>query len=319
MRPSVSAPPWCAAVFTSRERADVVLQAVQAIHRAATQPTLVDVMVNGNRALADELCRVLAQQPHAPALAPLRVWSIALGDKAHAWNEYVHGVWPGARQTFFVDGYARVAPDALGLLAAALRQRPEALAASGVPSVGRSARGLRLQMLRDGGLHGNLFALPEHGMSLLRSRNFRLPVGLYRTDATIGAALSFGMDPQRHPWSPKTFLAVVGEATWSVPATPWWRPAVLAAQLKRRRRQAQGDLENRAVSHFLATLRQPPESLPPTAAQLVEEWAVQRPEELDRLLHRSILRRQALRALAAAPSISAQDSAPQLVWGGSAL
>jgi hypothetical protein len=42
----------------------------------------------------------------------LRIWSITVGDKAFAWNEYLHRIWPASAMTFFIDGYAEVRSDA---------------------------------------------------------------------------------------------------------------------------------------------------------------------------------------------------------------
>jgi hypothetical protein len=78
----------------------------------------------------------------------LRIWSIPLGDKANAWNQYIHHLWAGQELVFFIDGYVRLNSDAIELLGGAVQSDPQALGGSGVPTVGRSARALRHRFWR---------------------------------------------------------------------------------------------------------------------------------------------------------------------------
>lgn len=276
-------PDWNVAMVLHRESTSDTLKALQAILRACSRPIRVDLLVNGQPALAAALQQQLEANPLPQVPLHVNVWSMAFGDKAHAWNEYIHGIWPGAGHAFFVDGYARVRPDSMGRLAGALSDG-QALAASGVPTVGHGAAALTRQMLSEGGLHGNLFVVSGATMGRLREMRFRLPLGLYRTDATLGAALSFGLEPGLGRWEPQRHIRVVAEATWDIDQPPWWRAAALSAQWKRRERQAQGRLENRAVRYCFAERGQAIGSLPKTAPELVKQWANERPEEWRRLL-----------------------------------
>ncbi len=95
------------------------------------------MLVNGNPALGQDMAAWISAS--SAMEASVRVWSIARGDKAHAWNEYVHRIRPQGRTAFFLDGYAQARPDALSLLAASLAQEAETLGAPRVPSIGRSA------------------------------------------------------------------------------------------------------------------------------------------------------------------------------------
>jgi hypothetical protein len=54
---------------------------------------------------------------------------IALGDKANAWNVYVHEVAPEAEVHFFIDGDVRIRPASFRRLCQALRTQPHAHAA----------------------------------------------------------------------------------------------------------------------------------------------------------------------------------------------
>jgi hypothetical protein len=306
---------WGVALIASRESVDVLLGTIEALRQAAFEPTLIDVVINGNPALARALSDALAAaEPAAQAPLPVRVWSIALGDKSHAWNEYVHRIWPAAQHAVFVDGYVRVAADSLRRLQHMASATPQALGVAAVPSCGPSAPALRQAMLQHGGLHGNLYALPARTMEALRARGVRLPVGLYRGDGVLGAVLSFGMDPACNPWSPKQYIAVAADATWSLAAEADGSISRLKTWIKRRMRQAQGDLENRAVSDLFARQHKPPESLPATVVELVRTWVQSRPADFARLVRFSPLRRMAWRKLSTQRFPPPQDTVPRLVW-----
>lgn len=273
---------WAVAIFTSREAPDVVLEAVVAATQAASVPTVIDVLVNGNPRLADAVARrCVAEVCSAGVRARIRVWHIELGDKAHCWNEYVSRLWPGAEATFFVDGYVRVKPNALEALVRAMGSHGYTLAASGVPTVGRSAHAIRIEMSREGGIHGNLFALKRSTMDALREKGFKLPLGIYRTDPTLAAALAFGLDPSRHAWEPRQRIAVAYDATWDVETKHWWRWSDVRASLRRMDRQAQGELENKAVAQWLATCKRSPYEMPSTVLELVRWWSEEAPGVFD--------------------------------------
>lgn len=304
---------WSVAVLASREQPAELLNTVHALQVASTRPTVIDVLVNGNRQLASALSAALRGAGEPEQGAQTRVWFLPLGDKANTWNQYVHSVWPGGALTFFVDGYARVAPHALVLLERSLTDSGSALAATGIPSSGRSAARLKRLALREGYLHGNLFALRLTVMEELRARGIRLPLGLYGYDGLIGAMLAFGLDPSRHEWDLMQRIVVSPEVTWTHDEKKWWRIADLKAQILRIRKQALRHLVVRAVRNFLAIQRRPPEQLPRTMAELVIAWAIQRPDELRRLLLRSPLSGSALKELQKARDWSAADRPPELV------
>lgn len=236
LQPRVS---WSVAIFSSRETIGTLLATIQAAAKScADEPSIIDVIINGNRGLAETTQSVIkaALQLSLPSKR-VRVWHIPVPDKAHAWNQYLHDIWPRSEIAFFVDGYAQVMPDAFTAIADGLRVAPDALAATGVPSHGRSAKILREQLLKSGGIHGNLYALRGTVMTELRSRGYRLPLGIYRTDPTLGAAINFCLDPARHQWDPKRVL-VQPNATWHIPPRSW-RIEEIRTQWRRMLRQAQ--------------------------------------------------------------------------------
>ena len=302
-------PAWAVAIIASRESVETLASTVQAALAAAAPDAVIDVLVNGNPGLARQFAEWSTSVPGADRL---RVWSIPQGDKAHALNEYIHRIWPDGRLAFFLDGYARPRPDGLARLAASLASAPEAFGASGVPSSGRSAPALRTEMLRTNGFHGNMHAIPVHAMRALRELGFRLPLGLYRTDSLVGAVLKFGLDPARHGWEQQR-IVVDADATWDVPGQSDLTFKNIKAQFKRRLRQAQGDLENRAVRDHLALRGLPINRLPKTASELVLQWINAHPAEARQLYLKNPLRFSAVLKARAPKDWSATEDVPELI------
>jgi hypothetical protein len=264
---------WSVAIFSSRETLQTLSSSIDAILSATNETaSVVDVMVNGNRELANDVGRYIETlHPVGRARTRVRVWYVLVGDKAHAWNQYVHNVLSPSDIAFFVDGYAQVMPDALKLISDALSGTPNALAASGVPTVGRSSEMQTEVMLREGGIHGNLYALRGDFLARLRATGFQLPLGLYRTDGVLGAAISFALDPASNDWD-SSLIFVHPKATWKNRPLTWGSAADIRSHLKKVMRQAQGVLENRAVREHLAIQKKTPQSLPRTSAELVWSW-----------------------------------------------
>jgi hypothetical protein len=261
--------PRSVAIIASREDVATLSNCIASVIRACKgNAVVIDVLVNGNPQLAHDTVQTRLV---CPERCHLRIWSIQQGDKAHAWNEYVHRIWPRQGDAIFLDGYVEVCADAFDALDTALASAPEALGATGVPTSGRSAAQLRAQMLREGGFHGNLNVLRADVIHRLRTSGFRLPLGLYRTDSLTGALLMFGLDPATHTWD-KQRIAVVPGAAWNVRALGHLSYKNIISQWKRILRQAQGELENRAVREHLAVKRLPPNLLAPTSQELVNGW-----------------------------------------------
>lgn len=304
---------WAVAIIAARESVDTLVSTIEAALAAtAGRDALIDVLVNGNPELAGAMAAWADTSPCKGAR--IRVWSIAQGDKAHAWNEYLHRIWPAGHTAFFLDGYARPRSDGLAQLAASLAQAPDAFGATGVPTSGRSAPALRAAMLNGGGFHGNMHAIPAHAMAGLRAAGFRLPLGLYRTDSLIGSVLMFALDPTAYQWQPGRVI-VNGDATWDVPGQADLTIRNVVAQFKRRLRQAQGDLENRAQRDHLAVRCQPINGFPKTVRELVLSWIDAHPDEARRLYIKNPLRLRAARKMRAPQDWSAAERTPDLLYG----
>lgn len=264
---------WSVALFSSRESAEVLIKAIKAALRAGHETSMiVDVVVNGNRLLAEQINtqhQAILDEEHSNAV--LRIWCIDLADKANAWNEYIYRIRPNSETAFFVDGYVEVLPDAFSALERGIYRSEHYLAASGVPSMGRSAARLSEQMVRNGGIHGNLFAMKRSTLAALRASGFKLPLAIYRTDPTLGAALAFDLDPSNNEFD-NSHILVEPQASWSYTPLSIFKASHLLSHMKRAARQAQGDLENRAVRNHFAVLKSDLASLPATAQELVETW-----------------------------------------------
>jgi hypothetical protein len=308
---------WTVGIFSSRERPETLWSVVQAAKAACKRHSaVIDVLINGNAQLANAIASVAAERwESADQRVRLRVWSFAVADKSLVWNTYVHQMLPSSPVAFFLDGYAEVCPEALQVMADALNRDDRALAATGVPTMGPSARGLQQTLASEGGIHGNLYALKRSCVHQVREFNFRLPRGLYRTDPALGAAVCFNFDPRGNSWDSKR-IAVVREATWTYePPVPWkwqhWK-----SLSKRRMRQAQGVAENAAMRRLFSIERKPVGSLPDTAAQLVDDWRRAAPRDATRLFASNPLTWLACRRLASVPrdGASAVMIRPNLVF-----
>ena len=276
---------WSIAMFAHRESSEVLTQSIKALLMAVKSDSIIDVIVNGNEPLALQMVRLLDNLvlDDQSASVSLRIWHIAQGDKAHAWNQYLYGIWEGAEIAYFVDGYVRVHSLALTRISAALAHDHFALAATGVPSQGSSAARMKAQLLAENGLHGNLHALRGASIMTLIQRKFILPVGIYRTDSLIGAAIKYNLDPTKYGWEPKR-IKVVADASWDHTPLAIIKLSDLGIQFKRVIRQGQGVFENLAIRRHLSLDAKSLETLPETASDLARNWMQEYPLELLRTL-----------------------------------
>lgn len=273
---------------------------------------VVDVLINGNPSLAHALTKqaVNFRIQEGPVL---RIWSIAFGDKAHAWNEYMHTIWADESIVFFIDGYVRINPDAVSILGNAVSSNANVFGGSGVPTTGRNASKQRGIMLKEGGMQGNFCCMKGESIREFKRRQIRLPLGIYRTEVLISTLLAFGIDPQRKKWDAHRIL-VDPLASWTHDERNWWNYKHVYAQLKRIFRQARGRLENKAVRHHFVEQKLSPEQLPVTSNDLVMKWAAQAPREYRSLIMRSPLVLLAMRFFRRPRDFSASRHPPERLW-----
>ncbi len=305
---------WSVAIFAAREDVEALSSTIEATFEAVRgKSAIVDVIVNGNRQLSQSIIPYLKSKSELEGRnVTARIWDLAIRDKAHAWNQYVHIIWPGSEMAFFCDGYARPMPDALDFIAKGMTARPDALAGTAVPSQGHSAKSVRAQMMQGGGFQGSLHAIRGDVLRALRDRGFRVPLGLYRVDSLLGAVLRFGLDPMNNSWKSDR-IVVCPDATWAVRVALPWRFGDLKAQFNRMIRQARGHFENRAFREHMAIRKRSPETLPETSRNLVMWWLNECPVQAARLLFENPLGAIALFPFRHRADWSQKDVLPSLV------
>ncbi|MBB1075251.1 hypothetical protein HUU62_12610 [Rhodoferax sp. 4810] len=304
-------------IFACRESLPQLRQTLDAALRSAAACSVIHLLINGNPALASGLAGELNQRPtgvtkvgKSPAI---RVWSIPLGDKANAWNQYIHQLWAGEEIVFFVDGYVRLNTDAVDLLGNAVAANALALGGTGVPTMGRSAKALRENMIINTGFHGNFCCIKGDALRQMRDQQIRLPLGLYRTDSLMGAFLCYALDPGNHVWEDYR-IHVHPSATWQFDPARWWHIKDVQAHFKRYFLQIRGRLENAAFADHSAIRLRSPAELPATAQELVLEWAERCPHDFTRLAKHYWLMKPALASFQSARPGAAASPEPTQVW-----
>lgn len=240
----MSSPPsgWSAAIFGRNEAASIGA-CIAALARAAEGQALhLTILLNGTTDDSHRAACIALRQSGLPGSVHL----IAEADKANAFNQFVHHLRPPAETYFFVDAYARVAPNALRHLAQALRDHPTAQAAAAVPGDGRSAARLRAEMIRHPGLHGSLFALRSSFVARIAALGLALPVGMYRGDGLIGSFVLHDLDAVQGGWEGAR-IAVEPRASWAAPRLQPWRWQDWRRQWQRLIQQGRGRLQWEAI------------------------------------------------------------------------
>lgn len=313
--PAPSTVGWALAVFASRESAAALEATLRCAIAAATPGMVIDVLVNGNPELARRAVQEVA--PRLPAARPgirMRFWSIPLGDKSNAWNRYLHDIWSGEPLAFFIDGYVRLMPDALQRLGEAVLADGRVLGGSGRRHDGGGFDPDAGPAVRPGGFNGNLCCMKARAVAEIKRQGIRLPLGLYRGDAVIGALLLYDMDPVGTNWADHR-IVLHSHACYVTDVKHWWRWSDLKAAAKRLLRQAKGELENKAVRGHMTLRKRPPHLLAPTARQLVLQWAEEFPAEFRSVWLRSPLSYWAYRQLHSSPDAAATaDGGAKLLW-----
>jgi len=181
---------WPLAVFAHNEGTRLL----DALRSIDTPSVHAYVLANG---CTDATERVATE--YADATGRATVVSIALGDKANAWNVFVHERAPAADVYFFMDGDVTAEPGACEALARTLEAHPEANAAAAVPASGRS-RARQVSMVVDMRLAmGALYALRGTFVAQLRQAGTRIPVGYIGDDGWVTSMAKWDGDPAR-PW-----------------------------------------------------------------------------------------------------------------------
>lgn len=272
---------YAVAIFSSRETPQTLKKCLRASIRAlGANPSIIDLIINGNSDLSENLCLVLKDwqtSSRVPQNVTIRLWNKPAADKASAWNSYIHDIWPGTPVNFFLDGYVFPYPTTFEKMSEVLQSNEIHHAVSAVPTHGRSAATLRKQMTKTSGLHGNCHLLRGSVISEFRALGFRLPKGLYRVDSLIASTLKFNLDPSRFKWN-DSHIAVCFDASWDVEQNQKLMQLLLS-HVKRRLRQARGLVETTAIRQIFSKYRRPLSDIPGDRWTLIREWALKNPWE----------------------------------------
>lgn len=242
-------PEWQIAVFCQNERRRIAACLNSISTAIGSRSALITVIVNGS---TDDSAAV-AQAASARIGTPVQIFSIPHADKSNAINSFLHDrrLRADAGLYFFVDGYVIIDAGALEATAARLADCPDAVAATGVPSNGRSeARSAQRTVAVGGEMHGGLYALTSDFVRRMADGGIRLPVGLYRGDGLLGSMAAHDLDAMGKPWLNSRLVGVSG-ATYKIDVMSPFRLRDLRRQFRRTIRQMRGKLENAAVKQVI--------------------------------------------------------------------
>lgn len=180
--------PWPVAVFAHNEARNIIA-CLDSLQAAASHPLACHVLANACTDQTEALVR-----EYAADHSNVHLVSIALGDKANAWNVFVHEVASrNAAACFFIDGDVRAIPGSLDVMAQALAQHPQANGVSALPQSGRGVAAFQRDMLRDNGVAGNLYGLRGSFVERIRAQAIKMPIGTIGEDALMGAMLKWDL------------------------------------------------------------------------------------------------------------------------------
>jgi len=220
------------------------------------------VLINGCTDGTEGIVRGFASQDKR-----IHVIVIPVGDKANAWNHFVHEITPDCECAVFTDGDVRVRPGSLLAFAQCFSVRPEALALAGLPASGRNESSFRRKLIERREIAGNLYAIRGTTIKRLAAEGVRLPLGQFGEDGLVGTLLKCNLDPLK-PIRDELIAPCEG-AEFLFESLSVWRPADWRTYFNRnmryavRRWQAQM-LYSRLFSRGLA-------GLPKTVEELYEE------------------------------------------------
>ena len=168
-------------ILFAHNEATAILGSIQAVRQAGLHPTdTLTVLINGSTDQTLEL--VQAEALRDPRIHPV---NIGLGDKANAWDVYVHRLAdPKAEMHIFIDGDVRISAGALDAVEATMQANPTALVISTLPRGGRQSETWAARILAHHGMPGNFYAIPGPVFRRLQAQVW-LPVGFMGDDTLL--------------------------------------------------------------------------------------------------------------------------------------
>ena len=251
---------WSIAVFAHNEARNIAAT-IRSIDIAAAGASVdVVVLANGCQDRTVAVVRELAL-----ASIQLQVIEIPLGDKANAWNLYVHefaATHPvkAVAMHVFVDGDVRVEADALRALATAFDQVPKANAVGALPTTGRDREAWRRRMIANGTLAGGLYALRGDFVERIRLRKIHMPRGLIGEDWLVSLLAKSDLQPLSAIAISGERVVFANQAGFAFRSLSLLRPGDYRIYLRRLWRYSLRGVQFEMVFGWL--LHRPPESMP---------------------------------------------------------
>ncbi|MDO9468165.1 MAG: glycosyltransferase family A protein [Thiobacillus sp.] len=250
---------WPVAVFAHNEARNIIA-CLDSLQAATAHPIECYVLANACTDRTEALVR-----EYATSHPDVHLVSIRLGDKANAWNVFVHEASPReAPHYFFIDGDVRATPGALDAMMLALDQNSQANGVSALPRSGRGVEAFKRDMLESKGIAGNLYGLRGDFVERIRSQAINMPIGTIGEDALMGAMLKWDLRGDTR-WD-NNKVTVAHEAGFEFDSVSPWLPREWKKYFRRRVRYSVRGYQNKMLGKAI----QPAgfESLPPHICNL---------------------------------------------------
>lgn len=226
--------------------------------------TVFHILVNGTT--DDTVTRARAAVAGRPNIV---IHDISEGGKSRTWNHFIHDILTGREDAvILMDGDAQILPGSFDALIGALSDNPGANAAAGMPHNGRNAAAYRAEMIENGGLFGDLYALAGGFVAAIRARGLRLPDDLIGDDGLVAswAYNDLGIDGD---FRQSRVVACQGAGFLAEQVSPI-RPATWRMQYRRMINYSVRYFQNRIIADIMT--REGPTGLPRRLALLYDEW-----------------------------------------------
>ena len=224
---------WSVCIFAHNEQ-DHIRNAIESILKNVQSldvRTSLHVILNGSTDGTSEIVRALCQTYPAVVLHEL-----ALGDKANAWNHYVHQVAGDADLHFFCDGDLTVAPGSFSQLANTCLAHPEALLIPSIAAGGLSETRYARHQIQHNGMSA-FYAVSKETLAKFRATKLVLPVGLIGDDSLLIWLCKNRFAPEKLALD-ESAVSICESASFKMEPRLYWRPDGALEHIRRQRRYA---------------------------------------------------------------------------------